>query len=379
MCKRDTSLPKTTDADNNDHYTIGVIPLQVITPAIDWSTKDDYLGKDMRIDVTTLVTGTATSMDVYFISGQDGVLNVDNTTGNLIVVYFDPTLDYKNTAEDITNGDYWGSCWDNDGPAVDWGTPAQFTQVAYYNGVDTNKMELIALPVGTDAKDTIGFIVHDGDAKKNANDINIDVTGIKRSGNKIVFYKAGNADIETDSATFIDDAFTFNFIPFTLSTLAGTYSPTPNLIKVAFNQDIKINETDGDGNVTTVFQPSFFTLKEGDTVIPAANYEIKYLNTTTVCTFAIQLKDGHELDDTKTYTLSYDNGLTGTDQLQASTVVDLDTQAPVIQIVGDSAVTITQGAEFTGFPDFVASDDRDGTITNKVYVPSDKGTLDTAN
>lgn len=123
----------------------------------------------------------------------------------------------------------------------------------------------------------------------------------------------------------------------------------------------------------------YFTLKQGETVVPIAQIDYNFTADTTN-EFVIQLAEADALDSTKAYSLFFDNGLEGDLALTADIELDVDNEKPVIALVDpDTAITVELGAKWDQslFPVYRVTDNRDANLTSKVYVTPGKGTLDT--
>jgi Bacterial pullanase-associated domain len=380
-------------ANSDGEYIIGALPLADISLGNDrWSTKDWFnTAVDFKLNITDLfvdpeteeayAADAPTKMDVYFLEGGDSYLPIipQEDVNQILVVYADENGRYEN----------WGiHTWNTgtSGSAPAWGSPVPFEATGYTSEFSF-PIKLAALSVGDDAAETIGFIVTDGTDKAYATDIFLPTADAKANGTDVVFYLSGQDGPEDTQEAFMTVAdtykFVFKFEPFDVDAMAGTYALGPNVIQVVFNQDVRIFknvEVDGEKTEEQVFNPDWFTLTVEGSDTPIG-IEIGYVpNVELVTEFVITFTDeNYVLDPTKTYTLAYDNGETDVLKEQKAEIeVDLDTEAPEIILVSGSVYEINQYDPFE-FPDFAARDNRDGQITQKVYVPSGKGILNTAN
>ncbi|MDF2699183.1 MAG: putative surface-anchored protein [Haloplasmataceae bacterium] len=356
-------------------YSIGSVPLYDATAGDNrWATKDTLDDKDLMIDVTYLFTpatvggsDTPAEMHVYFLQGSDSVYQPNPTLNNMLILYADSEVKYEG----------WGiHTWNTgtDGSTASWPEPVLSVDTGY-----TDKkfpVQLYVLKIADNAEAEIGFILHKGDAKAWGSDILLPTANVKANGTEVLYY-IYNTEAPTTKENFTQLLNTyvteqFDFKPFNNEEdkLTGTYAPDPTVINVLFNQDVKIKVDE-----VVEFNPNFFTLKQGDTEIAI---EVNYLqNKTAVTEFVISfVEENFKLDSTKVYTLSFDNGKSGSEEQKAEIEVDMDVVKPTITLVGETVIEIDQYDEFE-FPDFVATDDRDGIITKRVYVPEGKGILDT--
>ncbi|MFH5882341.1 pullulanase-associated domain-containing protein [Liberiplasma polymorphum] len=127
-----------------------------------------------------------------------GPLNED--FGTLSVIYFNPTGEYNGWRAHV-----WGTGTDGTGGDV---FPAGRL------GIDGEENELFRVwhfQIAANADDNMGFIMKDADWNKQcADDINIDISDIKGSGHKVVYYQAGACDVTTDS--YFDTIDLTNFV-----------------------------------------------------------------------------------------------------------------------------------------------------------------------
>lgn len=371
---------------------VGIIPY-VLEEGGNWNKKT-FDGKDLIVDVSYLFSEEDPSeMHVFFMQNGPEVYHYENydpeNMNYVYVIYAEEDARYEGWGFYV-----WGT--GTNGTQVNWGDFHPFGGTSYTTTYSFPfKLGIIA--VDEDASDQVGFIPANG--SEQTADIMIDVTDLKEEGTqgKFVYYiYKPKGSVENDGLEESKEAFfekvnefivQFKFKPYNQNPdmskqeTKGTYAMSPNAIQVEFNQAVLVGKYE-DGVVVPIdeeiFSPSFFTLKDED----GNEYEIvvNYLDTLiAVSNFVITFKDENfRLDHTKTYTLYFDNGLTDPlAQQKAEIQFDMDTEAPEIELIdGETVIEINQYEEFK-FPDYAASDNRDGDITGKVYVPEGKGYLDT--
>jgi len=357
---------------SNAADTIGFIALsQEIGNDNRWNHKDSGGGSDMSIDVTSIKDGSVSELHVYFFTGGYELIYINPDKINVITLYYDPTGGYEENLG-IHN---WGG-WDQ-GDATAWGTPNElfFNAATSPSGVKIKGLHLTNDP---GVADWVGFLIYAGDdaTKKHAGHGDIKGFDDMAVGDIRINYVVGGS-VMTNAVTFIDTAFAFRFEPYiVLDGMArGTFAAKPNSVLVKFSFAITLPNQEEDAAVAEF--ASFFSLKQGTTVVP---FTLDY-NTSAVSAseFVVVLSGGAVLDNTKTYIISFDNG----DELQAEIQVAMDTVAPVLVFLDDEDEIIIElefGAEWdqTLFPDYRATDDRDGVITSKVYVPTGQGYVNTS-
>jgi hypothetical protein len=184
---------------------------------------------------------------------------------------------------------------------------------------------------------------------------------------------------------FINDAFKFKLIGYAKDEAGydtGTFATNKTNIIVKTSADVVVPmEKDGAALTTaerTAIAGGYFTITEKGTsnTVEVDHADFNQFATSGVKDFVVVLKQ--ELDNTKEYVLSFNNGAGKEAEIELS----LDTQAPEIVIVSPNdyeviSVPFNQKFDMSLFPTYVAVDDRDGDITNLVYVPKGQGYLNT--
>lgn len=343
----------TDDAEDE----IGIIP---IAHDIDKDSRWDYRetpdGEHILLDITALKDGTLSEMHVYYFEGgYQTVFVADSTKANVLVLYYDVEGNYEEELGFHT----WGSQWTNVESDPEWGTPAKLFVDGFKSpeGVQ-GKAALLQTEPDTDAE-TLIYAGSD-ESKKHADHGNLRGFSDMVAGEVRVVYVA-NQVVYEERIEFAPQAF------------GGKIVWEPVFEEVTKEIDI----------LELIDFKNFFTLKEGDKVIPI---KAIYFNESAeeVNEFVIELGEEHKLDNTKTYTLIFNNGKEGKELYEDEIVLDLDKEAPVINLLdqeGDEpvVVNIELGQEWNNdlFPSYRVTDNRDANLTAKVYVPAEGGYLST--
>lgn len=349
-----------TDADDN----AGLIPR-----LNDWSYKDgtdvDANGGDDKSIPLRDEAGDLDGFDengikhVYVLQGSPDVYTVDMDSpyfqkegfGTLVVVYYDPTESYEG----------W-NMWT-------WGTGTGGTEAPNYfqyrlgidQGPETDKFKVGIFNIAADADDTIGFIVRtDAWEKKYADDLFVDVTGIKGSGTQFTFYIAGEGDFYDN---FMDFEAVVNLFEITNAVALG-----PGSIEVNFNKEIVtvVDEVD-------VFDASKFMVKDKDgTAVAISN--VSYNSTSEANDIFTLILDEDLMGSMAPYTVEYDYGA----DMPATFEVDVDADAPEIFVIGAVERELELGDTYT-LPAFSAYDTvgEESVEVYDVKVKDGHGTVDT--
>ncbi|HOH17897.1 MAG TPA: pullulanase-associated domain-containing protein [Bacilli bacterium] len=338
--------------DDDAADTIGIIPIGAeIGSDARWNHRETPDGQHINFDVTAIKAGTATTIHVYYFQGGFQTYYVaDPAKANVLVLYFDKTGTYEeNLGVHAWNG------WENF-TETDWGTPAKVFKDGF-KSPDNVQGKAALLQFTPDGTKDPGLLIYAGDdATKKHPSGNLDGFKTMTAGQVKLVY----VTVETIFQSRID------FAPV---AFGGEVIFTDVYGDVAYVRDV----------MGLIDLKTYFTLKQGTTVVPIA--QIDY-NTTADSTneFVIQLAEANALNNTKAYTLHFNNGLTGDKQLLAEIALDLDKEKPVIALVDpDAAITVALGAKWDQslFPVYRVTDNRDANLTPKVYVAKGHGTLDT--
>ncbi len=339
--------------DEDAADTIGIIPIGAdIGADTRWNYRETPDGQQINFDVTAIKAGTVTEIHAYYFQGGlQQVFVADPAKANILTLYYDKTGTY----EANLGVHAWGG-WENfTEPA--WATPVQIFVDGFKSPLATPVQGKAAMLQFTpDGVKNPGFLIYAGtdETKKHTGDISGFQT-MTAGQVKVVYVTVGtvfNTRIE--------------FAPF---AFGGTVTFVDVYGDVEYVRDV----------MSLIDLKTYFTLKQGETVVPIL--QIDY-NTTADSTneFVIQLAEANELDNTKAYTLYFNNGLEGDLLLTAEIALDLDSEAPVITLVDpDTAITIDLGEKWDQalFPVYRVTDNRDANLTSKVYVAPGEGTLDT--
>ncbi len=153
-------------------------------------------------DISDLIDGSETEIHLYYVEGDTEFMRLEYAMGT-VAVYMDPAI----TVDPLTY-DNWGiHSWDRGTgvPAIEWSAALPFTNDVLVTAGDYDvPMKATMIPVGSDALDSMGFIVHNGDSKAYPNDLSIPKA---TDGNvNIVFYIRGMDATTTDPSVFLANA-----------------------------------------------------------------------------------------------------------------------------------------------------------------------------
>ncbi|MCF7927286.1 MAG: hypothetical protein K9L74_06930 [Candidatus Izimaplasma sp.] len=309
---------------------------------------------------------------VYILQGQEDVYTVDESMpyfqkegfGTLVVVYYDP-------AESYDGWNIWNWGTGTDGTAAGdafggSGVPFQY-DLGVDQGQDAGKFKVAVFNVAADAEDEMGFIVRtDSWEKKYADDLFIDISGIKGSGTQFTFYIAGEGEFYNNFADFE------NVVNFFEISSARALDPTS--IEVVFNKEVVTMVDDVD-----VFDETTFTVtdKDGNTV--PVDF-VAYDSTTEANTiFTVNIEESLS-GDMSPYTVTY-SPEEGEFYAKEFTV---DSIAPTITIIGSTNVELELGDSYS-LPTYTASDistddpEEEPVQIYSVKVKDGYGTVDTRN
>lgn len=370
-----------TDTGDN----IGFVPTVAgATGEPSWDRKLSYGGSaDLALNPEG-VKGSGVKYAVIFENAKANEVAYSsvNPTGYITVLTY-----YAASYESNLGIHAWG--WEHLESAA-WGTPLQvFTTI----GRSPDGTEIKGTILETETITGAGLLIYAGtdETKKHADhgDIKTDNGDFENiEAGKLFYVAVSNATVYNNQmAEFIGDSFVFKFIPYSKDQNGydtGTYATNKTNIIAKTSADIVIPKTSSDNTVLTSDQRktlagSYFTVHEkGDVAktVTIKHADFNQFAEAGVKDFVIVLEQ--ELDNTKEYVLKLD-GAGQTAEIE----LDLDTEKPVISLIGasaDNVVKVTYGKKFDMklFPRYKAMDNRDGDITSMVYVPSGKGKLNTA-
>lgn len=340
----------TDDADD----AIGIIPIgHDIDKDSRWDYRETPDGQHINFNISKLKDGTLSEIHVYYFEG--GLQNVfvaDSTKANVLFLYYDREGNYEENLGFHT----WSNQWTNVESDPEWGSPAQLFVDGFKSPLGVQgKAALLQTTPGTDAE-TLIYAGND-ETKKTENNLG----GFKDmiAGEVRVVYIC-DKKVYTERTQFAPEAF------------GGKIIWENVLVEVKKEVDV----------LEMIDFKEYFTLKEGDKVIPIkAIYFSESADETS--DFVIELDETNKLDNTKTYTLYFDNGKEGNEQFKAEIELALDNSSPVITLIeqeGDEyIINVPLGAKWNNddFPSYRASDDRDLDLTTKVYVPENQGYVNT--
>lgn len=325
---------------------IGLIPIRKEIENVNrWSYRETPDGQH----ITYNVSGKSGDIHLYYFEGGlQTYYEYDPLKANVFVVLHDSVY------EENLGLHAWGSAF----PEATWGTPYQVFTDGY---ADPSGAKGKVAFLQAESFDGCGFLIYAGDdaTKKtfaNAGDSITDFAALK-AGDLRVLYVAAGATPE-DGVTFYGENAKAEF---------ATISFAPvELRDVEVEVETPIIDT-RKKDLSAVFQ----LFVDGEQV---PFERIDFSDTAeTASDFVFVLSEANKLDNTKEYTLKY---IGGDEPIEI--IVDVDKEAPVISIIGNKEIKVSQGVEWdqAKFPVVTASDDRDGNINNRVFVKSGEGNLD---
>ena len=359
----------TITIDSSAQDTIGYIALvQGMGNGTQWDHKS--YGSDIMIDVTSLKAkgGQYDHIDVYNFYGQEDLFYAYPDQANILVAYYDASGAYEETLGMHTWGEYLNCSVADVNLAPGWASPALvFVDGFQSQGGTLGKATMFHVASGKSA----GGLVYAGDdsSKKLDSDLfNFSADQINELVGKTTMFFVTNRAAYSTYSEFANVAFTFRIKDYGIDeegNTVGTYTPNKTSIIVQFESAVAITED----------IQSYFTLSDGANVaIERVDYD---KGDASASEFVVVLPEGYELDNTKVYTLTYDDGVEGGNS--ASIEVNLDTQAPQI-IVPIAPIEVEAGKpfDFALWPSgqIVCTDDRDNAVAY-YCVAGDECVLDT--
>lgn len=342
--------------------SIGLIPLAAdITTDDRWASRETPDGEHINFDVTAIANGTTDRIDIYYFQGgYQTYFTADPAKANVLVLYMNTTGEYTET----TGIHNWG--WDAN--AADWGTPLAMIQAFKTPDGMPGIAQLLTVDPASISNNP-GIIVHDGDTKYSG-DANIQFledgttsyfNGMA-AGDVMVIY-TGVAGSTPDSYSYTQDHDTF------VDELMN-YEKGDAIYDYVTYEEISYPRVEID------IAPFFSLTKDG--VAMTDPFSSVDYNTANDAITELVLVLNEDLDNTAQYELTFNNGLEGIDLQEATVAVDMDTTAPTITFISDQQVSIVagEGWDTALWPDMRAMDDRDGNVTDRIYVKAGDGTVD---
>ncbi|MBU0997514.1 MAG: hypothetical protein KKE16_05640 [Firmicutes bacterium] len=350
------------NVDDNADDTIGLIPLAAdITTDDRWASRETPDGQHIVFDVTSIKNGTTDQIDVYYFQGGLQTYFVaDPTKANVLVLYMNTSGEYTET----TGIHNWG--WDEN--AAGWGEPLPMIEAFKTpDGMPGIAQLLTVSP--TEIVNNPGIIVHDGDTKYSGND---------------------NIQFQTDGTTSYFDGMVAGDVMVIYAGVAGSTPDSYSYTQVRADfVDELMNYEKGDAiwdYVTyektdyprvAIDISEFFSLTKDGVAMTDPFTSVDY-NMEDDAITELVLVLAADLLNASTYELTYNNGKEGIELQDATIEVNLDITAPVITFISDQEVTIVAGEGWDSalWPDMRAMDDRDGNVTDRIYVKPGDGTVD---
>jgi hypothetical protein len=336
--------------DDDASDTIGIIPLgKDITTDDRWASRETPDGEHINFDVTAIKNGTVDEIHVYYFQGGHQTHFVAKPDkANVIVLYLNKT----NTYEDNLGIHNWS--WDVN--ATGWETPLPMLDAFKTPDGVPGKGILVTGSVPA----TGGIIVHAGDTKYSGED-NIDGFDTMVAGEvKVIYTGISGATTGSFGYTTDHDDFVMEMMVPTIKEPIYDYVDYEELVYPRVEIDLA----------------PYFTLKMNGTVVANPFESIDYDAADDSLTELVLVLKAN-LDNTATYVLIFDNGKTGLEAQQAELEINMDKNAPVITFIDSDTVTIIAGEGWDDalWPNMRAMDDRDGNVTNRIYVKPGDGTV----
>jgi hypothetical protein len=336
-----------------DVTTMGFIPIAAEMDNDNrWNYKDSLDDADVNLDLTGIAAGEI--VNVYFFSGtsSDSLFIANPDKANFLVVYLNQTATYEESLG-VHN-------WNMDVNATGWGTPLPMISAF----VTPDGVPGKAIMLSDDSPTDGGIIVHAGDTKYSG-DANIEGTVLTSVGAGEVAVIYTGVSGETSGSY----SYTTSHDDFVMELMVPTE-------KVPVYDYVDYEVVSYERSLLDV--ASMFVLLEDGVEVEGAIGSVSFKEDVDVITeLVIELASTYTLDNTKTYTLAFDNGAEGLDNRSAEIDLNLDDEVPVITVLMTQQLTFVAGTEWDDsyWPNILASDNRDGDITDRIYIESGEGTV----
>lgn len=372
--------------------SMGLIPVLLKEDGTqDWDNKLSFGGADLSIDYLDVAAGG----DLYVVMYENA--KVDEYVSK--VVEGDQKLAfvsyYAAAYEENLGVHNWG--WLEN--ASGWGSPLKIFSTIGHAGDGSDIKGGLLIAADDEAFASAGMLMYAGDdsTKKHpshGSDGNITVGNgdfADHETNVLNLAYVNGGMVYATAKEFIENAFVFKLVDMyktKAGELAGTFALNPTQISVETSAAVlvpteKTPATDTEEAVLYTTEErqtmlnGYFTVKDAD----GNSVEIDHVDANLAATagtksFVVVLKDTSALDNTKEYTLTFTQG-----EVTAEIGVAMDSTAPTIILTNEALLTqnipYDSYIENTILPAYIAIDDRDGTITNIVYVKTGEGIVDT--
>ncbi len=429
----DTAAPKET-FDGTDDFgvyfnypdvavgtSVGFIAVEWANGAQNWDAK--HTG-DVNLDDSVVIANKVVHVYV-FENANNQYLVADPDQYNMLLTYFDPSGAYEDTlGVHAWNGwsgyqmlDETSEDWTNAPIVASWGSPDPvFMTVGKASDGTEVKAAMLTTATAPTSDATPGLLIYAGaDGNKKTGDVNaypalgdtptLGEAGVAYVVSKGDAYTAGDNIFFNDPVSFFTEAFSFRLVAFNAAENTGTYAANPNSIIVKTSATITNPyaeaETEEAQTAAVATIEGWFTLTEVLTVNESGE-ALTYgdevtidrvdfaLSNTTLQDFVIVLSDTNALDNTKMYEIAFNLGEEGDANKEAAIMVDMDTEAPVLEFTYPTSFTgadaasrvieIELGSDWNQawFPRYAVNDNRDGDLSSFVFVPAgDNSTLNT--
>lgn len=340
---------------------IGLIPIADSIGTDDrWTYRETPDGQHITFDVTPITSGAVDEIHIYYFQGGLQTYFVaDPAKANVITLYYSMTGTYEENIGLYT----WGS-WDKQSNST-FGADSVLMTTSFKSPDGVPGVGVMNTFNPATEEDWIGYLVYgyvdSSNEGKKTGDIN--------NANGLGFGTMEAGDVKVVYVGFADLTTSLDHDRFVLELMVETE-------KVAIYDYVDYEQTEFP-RVEIDFEGKFVLLKDGVDIsdkILSIDYNMEK---DVVTEFVLQLSE--DLDNTAEYVLQFNNGKEGIDLQEAEIEIDMDTTAPVFTFISAQQVTIVagEGWDTALWPNVRVTDDRDGNITNRVYVKSGEGTLDT--
>gem|GEM_PF-1087421 len=320
-----------------------------------WSNKDSLNQGDVNFDISGIEAGEV--VHVYFFSGVSTATTfvAEPDKANVIFLMINETGVYE---ENLGVHNWW-QVWDVE--AASWDAPLLMEE-CFVSPFGLPGMGIMLTIDPANIASNPGAIVHAGDTKYSG-DANIEGIFAGMTGGDVLVVYSG-----VPGATAGTYAFTLDHDEF-VSELMLPVMKGDAIYDYVEYEEITYERTNLD------IAAMFTLMKDGVAVADAIESAEFKLDADAinelVLQLAVELEAGHE------YTLLFDNGIVGLDNRSSEIELNLDEEGPVITILLDTELTFEAGTAWdeSNWPNIRALDDRDGDVTDRIYIKSGEGTV----
>ena len=357
----------------------------------DWDNKLSYGGADLSIDYLDVANGGDLHVVLFENAKVDEYVSkvVEGEQKLAFVGY------YAAAYEENLGVHNWG--WLEN--AGGWGDPLHIFETIGHAGDGSDIKGGLLIAADAAAFAGAGLLTYAGgdDSKKHPSHgdggniavSNGDYVDYETNVLNLAFVNGG--EVYAEAKDFIENAFLFKLVDMyktKVGELAGTFALNPTQVSVQASAAIlvptvKTAATDDAKEVLYTTQErqamlnAYFTVTDSTgTALEIERVDGNLSATDGTNSFVVVLKSTSQLDNTKEYTIKFEQGL-----VMAELGINMDSKAPIITLtdptLAEQTIPFDSYIETTILPAYIAIDDRDGTITNIVYVKEGQGVVDT--